>query len=136
MNFKKFVWAGLVAIMALVLVHSSVYAQMDKTKPQTQMRTMSQARQMFIDENGDGICDTRMDKGKIVQDGNHAGMMDDHNVMDGHDEMMKDHKNMRGGMIDGSMNGMTNGTMRHQMRSSGTGMNGGMGSMGKGGMHG
>lgn len=30
------------------------------------MRTMSQARRMFIDENGDGTCDTRMDKGKMA----------------------------------------------------------------------
>jgi hypothetical protein len=103
---------------------------MDKTKSQTQMRTMSQAKQMFIDENGDGICDTKMDMTKMAQGMNQAGMMDNH------DEMMKDHQNMKSGMTGGSMNNMTNSTMRHQMGTPGTGMTGGTGSMSKSGMHG
>lgn len=130
MNFRKVVLAGSIAILGFVLIHSSAFAQTDKTQTPTQLRTRFQTRPMFIDENGDGICDTRMDKGKMAQNGNHAGMMDDH------DGMMKDHNSMKGGMTDGSMNGMTNGMMRHQMGNSGTGMNGGMGSMGKGGHHG
>lgn len=128
MNLKKIVLAGLIAVLGIALVHTSAFAQADKTA--MQLRARSQAKQMFIDENGDGICDTRMDQGKMAQNGNHAGMMNNH------DEMMKDHKSMMDGMTDGSMNGMTNNMMRHQMGTSGTGMTGGMGSMGKSGMHG
>jgi hypothetical protein len=128
MNLKKVVMAGSLVFLGFVLVQASAYAQMDKSP--MQMRSMSPVKQMFVDENGDGICDNRMDMTKMAQNMNQAGMMDNH------DEMMKDHQAMKSGMTGGGMSGMTNSTMRHQMGPSGTGMTGGTGSMNKGGMHG
>jgi hypothetical protein len=128
MNLKKVVMAGSLVFLGFVLVQASAYAQMDKSP--MQMRSMSPVKQMFVDENGDGICDARMDMTKMAKGMIQGGMMDNH------DEMMKDHQAMKSGMTGGGMSGMTNSTMRHQMGPSGTGMTGGTGSMNKGGMHG
>jgi hypothetical protein len=128
MNLKKLLLAGSIAILGLAVV--SGFAQMDKSKSMMPNHDMKQMKPMFVDENGDGINDMRGDHGKMMQNGNHDGMMDNH------DNMSTDHKDMHDGMRKGSMCGMTNSMMRGQMSGSGAGMPGGSGSMSMSGQHG
>lgn len=57
MSIKKVVMAGSIVILGLGLVAADGFGQAAKNGLQTQTRAKLQTRTMFIDENGDGICD-------------------------------------------------------------------------------
>jgi hypothetical protein len=59
MSFKKSVTlVGLTAILGLGLVFSDAYGQ---NSVKTRSQTRAQVRAMFMDQNGDGICDFTRD---------------------------------------------------------------------------
>ncbi len=58
---KSVVLVGLTAILGFGLVLSDAFAQQEQNMLQTKSQMRVRTRTMFIDQNGDGICDTLRD---------------------------------------------------------------------------
>lgn len=61
MSIKKIVMAGSIMILGMGLAVADGFGQADRNPLQTRTRDKVQIRTMFIDENGDGICDLNRD---------------------------------------------------------------------------